>query len=92
MPGPPRSRCDLKLVHDTRCVRNVWRELNGNTHFNMNELSHNDLKVPLNAAGEWRGERERKGPVSKRQFGDKSSVIKRFGNLRTTAESGGVRQ
>lgn len=33
-------------MHDTRCVQNVWSELSGNTHFNINELSHNDVKVP----------------------------------------------
>lgn len=46
MPKPSQTRCHLKLMHDTRCVQNVWSELNGNTHFNINELSHNDAKVP----------------------------------------------
>lgn len=46
MPELPRTRCDPKLMHDTRCVQNVWRELAGNTHFNINELSHNDVKAP----------------------------------------------
>ena len=32
--------------HGTRCVRNVWSELTGDTHFNINELSYNDGKVP----------------------------------------------
>lgn len=39
------SRCDPKLMHDTCCVQNVWSELTGNTHFNINELPHNDVKV-----------------------------------------------
>lgn len=46
MPTPPRTRCDPRLMHDTRCVQNVWSELTGNTHFNINELPHNDVKVP----------------------------------------------
>lgn len=33
-------------MHGTRCVQNVWSELTGNTHFNINELAHNDVKVP----------------------------------------------
>lgn len=45
MPKWPRTRCDLKLMHGTRCVQNVWGELTGNTHFNINELAHNDVKV-----------------------------------------------
>lgn len=89
MPKLPRTRCDPELKYDTRCVQNVWRELTANTHFNINELSHNDVKVPSAQRGKRRGERQRKGPVSKRQFGDKSSVIKHFGAIRTTAEGGG---
>lgn len=46
MPELPRSRCDPELKYDARCVQNVWRELTANTHFNINELSHNDVKVP----------------------------------------------
>lgn len=37
---------DPKLTYDTCCVQNVWSVLTGNTHFNINELSDNDLKVP----------------------------------------------
>lgn len=51
MPKLPRTRCDPKLMHDTRCVQNVWSELTGNTHFNINELSHNDVKVPSKQRG-----------------------------------------
>lgn len=89
MPRLPPARCDPRLKYDTHCVQNVWRELSANTHFNINELAHNDVKVPSTLRGERRGERQRKGPVSKRQFGDKSSVIKHFGTIRATAEAGG---
>lgn len=46
MPKDPRTRWDPKLTHDTCCVQNVWSEFTGDTHFNINELSHNDVKVP----------------------------------------------
>lgn len=38
--------------------------------------------------GEGRGARGWKGPVSERQYGDKSSVIKHFGAIRTPAGGG----
>lgn len=75
-------------MHDTRCVQNVWSELTGNTHFNINELAHNDVRAPSAQQDGGVGREKRKGPVSKRQFGDKSSVIKHFGGIWTTAEGG----
>lgn len=47
--------------------------------------SHNDAKVPSarRDAGPTDGP-----PVSPRQFGDKSSVIKHFGNIATAAGAG----
>lgn len=53
-------------------------------HFNINELSGNNAKVPLPPRGrrDGVGLKEAEG----RQFGDKSRVIKHFGDVRATVE------
>lgn len=49
--------------------------------------SHNDVKAPSARRG---GGANGRPPVSRRQFGDKSSVIKHFGNIKTAAAGGGL--
>lgn len=56
-PGVSRRSC---MTH--AASENVWRELTANTHFNINELSHNDAKVPSAQRENGVGARERTGP------------------------------